>query len=462
MLTDSRAHSVEHDSAQHLSAVKQAAENGGPGTVGELNISDQPFRLIGSIILLITFGLFGGWAAFAPLESAVLAPGVVTVKNYRKDIRHLEGGIVRKILVHDGDFVHAGDPLILLDDTQYRAEQKVLTGQFITLKALEARLLSERDGVDQVFYPDELTSLRDPRVGHAIAGQDQVFLARISANEGERAVLEQRIQQLQVQIAGIQAVHESNVELMSSFEVEIAELRQLLDQGFTGKQRLTDLERERAKLVGLNAEALSEMAGLEMRAGETRLQILQFKKYQQTEIVDELGDVQPKLFDIIERMRVIEDKVERTTIRAPVDGVILAMNVHTVGGVVTAASTLLEIVPEDQQLVVDAEVSPVDIDRVREGMEAKVRFSAFKSRTTPMIDGVIVNISADRLVNQANGGHFYLAQVEVGQESLRGLNDLKLVPGMPAEVLIGTGNRTLLQYIVQPASNVIARSLIED
>ncbi|TXS95353.1 HlyD family type I secretion periplasmic adaptor subunit [Parahaliea maris] len=427
-----------------------------------LDTSDTRYRWIGGIVLFLVFVVFGGWAAFAPLDSAALAPGVVTVKNYRKTLQHLEGGIVEAIHVREGDPVAAGDPLIVLDATQYRAESEVLRGQYITLRALESRLLAERDGKSSVAYPAELTEMNDPRVEAAIAGQNEIFNARMSANAGEREVLEQRVEQLESQISGVEAVRESNARLLASYESEIKDLQSLQERGFTGKQRLTEVQRAYASLVGENAEALSKISANRIRIGETQLQIIQLERYQRSEVVDELEDIQSRLFDVNERLRAVEDKVARTVIRAPVSGIVLGLSVHTVGGVVRPGTALMDIVPKEQQLMVDAEISPVDIDRVRTGGKARIRFSAFKSASTPIAEGHVVNISADRLINANSGEPYYLAQVEVDPASLARMADLRLVPGMPAEVLINTGSRTLLQYLVQPASNVMARSFIED
>lgn len=424
--------------------------------------SDRRYRWIGGLVVALTFGVFGGWAALAPLDSAALAPGVVTVKNYRKTVQHLEGGIVKAIRVHEGEAVSSGQPLIELDSTQAHAEAQVLRGQFIALKALESRLLAERDNRAQVNYPDSLRSLDDPRVEAVIASQDELFRARMSAHAGERDVLEQRVEQLQSQIEGMEAVRRSKSALLDSYESEMKDLRRLQEQGFTGKQRLTQLGREHASLVGENAEALSEIAANRIRIGETRMQIIQLERYQQTEVVDELEQVQSRLFDVVERLRAVEDRVARAVIRAPVGGVVLGLAVHTVGGVVRPGTPLLDIVPEQQQLVVDARVSPQDIDRVRAGGAARIRFSAFKSASTPIARGRVLNVSADRLVDEQSGRAYYLAQVEVGPGSLESVQGLHLVPGMPAEVLINTGSRTLLQYLLQPASNALARSFIED
>ncbi|GAB3269718.1 HlyD family type I secretion periplasmic adaptor subunit [Parahaliea aestuarii] len=428
----------------------------------ELDTSDTRYRRIGAVILFLVFVVFGGWAAFAPLDSAALAPGVVTVKNYRKTLQHLEGGIVDDILVREGDAVKAGDALIVLDATQYRAESEVLRGQYIALRALESRLLAERDGLAEVVYAPDFLALEDPRVAAAMASQDEIFNARMSANAGERQVLEQRVEQLQSQIAGVEAVRDSNARLLASYESEMKDLQSLQERGFTGKQRLTEVQRAYASLVGENAEALSEIAANRIRIGETQLQIIQLERYQRSEVVDELEGIQSKLFDVNERLRAVEDKVARAVIRAPVSGVVLGMTVHTVGGVVRPGTPLMDIVPEQQQLMVDAQISPMDIDRVQTGVRARIRFSAFKSATTPIAEGNVVSISADRLVNTSSGEPYYLAQVEVDPDSMARMAGLRLVPGMPAEVLINTGSRTLLQYLMQPASNVMARSFIED
>ena len=438
------------------------AESAVPSAFQSLATSDSGVRRIGVLILVVTFGLFGGWAALAPLESAALAPGVVTVKNYRKTIQHLEGGIVRDIRVREGTSVTVGEPLLVLDDTQFRAERQLLRGQYLSLRALEARLVAERAGLQQVSYPRALLDDGDPWAAEAVASQDAVFNARRTARAGERAVLEQRVEQLQSQIAGIRAVYDSNLTLVASYENEMAELQVLRDKGFTGKQRLTEIERDHARVLGENAEALADIAANEIRIGETRLQILQLDKYQQTEIADQLGTTQADINDLAERLRVIEDKLARTVVRAPVSGVVLGMSVHTVGGVVAPGTTLLDIVPENQQLMVDAEVSPVDIDRVQQGTPARIRFSAFSSAVTPMVDGDVVSVSADRMRNPDTGMPYYLAQVEVMPPAAGEADDFLLVPGMPAEVLINTGYRTFLQYLLQPASNMVARSLIED
>ena len=427
----------------------------------ELEISDRKPLRAGLIILFVTFGIFGSWAMLAPLDSAVLAPGVVVVKGNRKTVQHLEGGIVAEILVADGEVVNTGDPLIILDATQPRAELGVLRGQYYTARALESRLLSERDDLETVAFPADL-DVQDPRAVEAKLNEVQIFDARRASRLGEIEVLEQRIEQLQSQIQGLEALIASKKELNASYSEEIEDLKALLAEGFVDKIRLREMERSLSRNQGEIADHRSSIAQAKMKIGETRLEILQMNKKFKTEVVDQLAETQGKVFDLTERITAIEDKVERTVVRAPVEGIVLGLSTHTIGGVVQSGKPLLDIVPENQELVVDARVSPVDIDRIEVGTEAKIRFSAFKNATTPQVMGQVVKISADRLVDEKSGEPYYQAKVQVSDEGLELLEGLTLLPGMPAEVLIKTGERTLFQYLVQPARNAFARSLIKE
>jgi len=427
----------------------------------ELEVSDRKPRLIGLFILFVTFGMFGTWAMVAPLDSAALAPGVVTVKTYRKTIQHLEGGIVEEIKVRDGDQVKAGDVLLVLDDTQAQAELGIVRGQMIAAQALEARLQAERDQQKEVSFPVGF-DMNDSRIAESVQSEDQVFKARMNSHLGEIEVLEQRMTQIGEQIRGLEAIIRSKRELMASYNEEIKDLSELLSDGFVDKQRLRDLERRVSELNGDMADHRSSIAQAKMKQGETKLSILQLKKDFHTEVVNQLSEVQSTLFDLRERERALMDRTERTVIRAPEAGMVLGMKVHTVGGVVQSGAPILDIVPAASDLVVEAQVSPIDIDRVSAGKLADIRFSAFKSATTPVIEGRVEHISADRLTNEETGMPYYLARVELTDIGREKLGELVLVPGMPAEVLINTGERTLFEYLVQPATNAFARSLIED
>lgn len=431
----------------------------GPSPSLPVNTNDLPVRRIGYAVLFVTFGLFGSWAALAPLDSAALAPGVVTVKSYRKTVQHLEGGIVSALHVHDGDQVRAGDVLVELDGTQVFAELEVIRSQLIAAQALEARLMAERSDDEDVDFgaPDT-----DRRVHEARQSELQIFNARRAARLGEISVLQKRVVQLNEQIRGFQAVIEGKVQEAAFYEEEVSDLTALLQEGFVDKQRLREQQRNAVRLRSEIADLHSSIARSRLQIGETDLQIMQLNKDFISEVVTQLAEVQTTIFDLNERMAAANDRAQRIKIRAPESGMVLGMQVHTVGGVVSPGTPLLDLVPASEDLVIDVEISPMDIDRVGVGKLADIRFSAFKSATTPVIEGVLTRISADRLVNEQSGIPYYLGRVELTENGRKQLKDLVLVPGMPAEVLINTGERTLFEYLVQPATNAFARSLIED
>lgn len=430
-------------------------------SLSDLPASDRKARMVGLAIVLVTFGLFGGWATFAPLESAALAPGVVTVQSYRKTVQHLEGGIVKELHARDGDMVAAGDPLIVLDDTQLRAEYGMTRNQLVAAQAMEARLQAERDGLERIDFSDMLEN-DSKRAVEARDGETQVFNARRGSRLGETLVLEKRIGQLNEQISGLRSMIDTKRSLEASYKNEISELKQLLSEGYVDKQRLLEQERKLDMLRAEVADHQSEITKTQLQISETELQILQLNKDFNSEVVGQLSEVQTKVFDLQEKMAALEDRLSRVVIRAPEDGMILGMKVHTIGGVVSPATPLLDIVPSISDLIVEAQVSPIDIDRVSVGKPADIRFSAFNSATTPVIKGEVRHVSADRLINEETGMPYYLARVAMTEEGARALGLLKLQPGMPAEVLINTGKRTMLQYLMQPATNAFARSMIED
>ncbi len=441
-----------------LIAHKDNDANTGP--FSDDNTSMEGAKRIGLTLFALVFGFFGLWAGIAPLDGAAFAPGTVTVKSYKKTVQHLEGGIVSDILVQDGDLVESGQPLLVLDATQPRASLEMANSEYIALKARESRLIAERDGLDAVGYPTSL-SRADDRVREEIAAQDEIFAARKTANEGRTDILEQRVEALQNQVVGMEALKQAKQILAQSYLDELSDTRTLLDQGFSEKTLLRQAERNYAAASGEAAELTANIAATEVQIGETQLQILQQDSEFQNEVVTQLGEVQTSLKDVNERITALRDVVSRTTVIAPDTGVVNGMQVHTVGGVISSGAPIAEIVPESDELVLEASVNPVDIDRVSVGQEARIRFSTFGSRA-PTIFGTVLTISADSLVNEMTGMPYYLARVDVNPESLEELGDLALMPGMPAEVYINTGSRTLLQYLFKPFSNAISRSFNED
>ena len=427
----------------------------------DLPISDRKTRRLGFGIVFVTFGLFGTWAAFAPLDGAAYAPGVVTVQTYRKTVQHLEGGIVKDVLAHDGDIVKKGDPLIILDDAQLRSEYEMTRNQLIAAKAMEARLVAERDDksvitFDQMYEPDS------PRGIEARAGETEVFNARRGARLGQVAVLQERIGQLNQQIKGTDSIIGTKQNLEQSYTGEIGDLNELLAQGFVDKQRMLEQQRKLDMLKSEVADHRSTITKTRLQINETQLQILQVNKDFNSDVVKQLAEIQTKAYDLQERTAALEDRLSRIIIRAPDDGMVIGMTVHTVGGVVRQATPLLDIVPSVSELIVEAQVAPQDINRIAIGKLADIRFSAFNSATTPVIEGSVTSISADRLTNEKTGQPYYLARVSVTEAGLKKLADRKLLAGMPADVLINTGERTMLQYLMQPARNAISQSMIEE
>ena len=419
----------------------------------------KPVR-IGSVLLVLVFGVFGTWAAVAPLGEAVRASGRVTVASHSKTVQHLEGGMVADILVANGDRVSAGQPLIRLDVTQSLAQLEIVNSQFTALRVKEARLISERDRLEAVAYPAELTE-PGPRIREEVDAQNGIFGARRAANQTSVEVLEQRIEQLRSKVAGLKALKESREILAGSYAEELEDTRALLSQGFADKNRLRELERAFATYAGEAADLTAQISSTEMQIGETRLQIIRLEREFQNEVVGELAETQTAMHDVTERVRALEDVVARTTIRSPVDGIVNGTQFHTIGGVIAPGTRILDIVPEDDDLIVEARVSPNDIDRLAVGQQATIRFPAF-GRSVPTTFGRVVHLSADTIVDEVTGYPYYLTRIEVTRQGMDDLGGLRLVPGMPAEALIATGSRTFLEYLSKPLSNILARSLIED
>lgn len=427
----------------------------------EVPTSDRNIRRLGLGIVLVTFGLFGGWAAFAPLDNAVFGSGQVTVQSYRKTVQHLEGGIVKELLVHDGDLVRQGDPLIVLDESQISAEYESTRSQLIAAKTREARLRAERDDLPAL----PTVSIDGPdsqRAQEALEGETHVFNARRGSRLGEIAVKKERIAQLSQQITGLEAMVRTKVGLEQSYSGEITELKELLAQGFVDKQRLLEQERKLDMLRSEVADHKSNILTTRLQINETQLEIVQLAKNFNSDVVKDLADVQSQVFDLQEKVSALRDRLSRIVIRAPEGGMVLDMKVHTVGGVISPATPLMDIVPEASQLVVEARVGTNDIDRISLGKTADIRFTAFNYATTPVIQGEVSRISADRLTDERSGDSYYLVRVTLTDEGAKKLGERKLLPGMPAEVLINAGDRTMLQYLLKPARNMFAKSMIEE
>ena len=409
---------------------------------------DKRTRYIGYFAIAIFFVITVVWSSFVPLESAALAPAVVQVEGKRKAVQHLEGGIVAEILVSNGDSVSKGEPLLLLDAAKDRAELKIVTGRLANARAEVGRLRSERDDSDSVAFSALLNGLSgaDENARSAMASETALFEARRADRIGEENVLRERIK-------GLDALAISKQHVLDSLGDEIRDLSDLLAEGYVDKKRLRELERSRSQVTG-------DLADIKLQVVETELQLLQLSKRFKTEVVDQLTQAQEQLYALEQQFTAISDRVNRATVRAPVEGTVLNLQPNTIGGVVREGETLMEVIPKATGLVVAARITPMDIDRVRIGQPAEIRFAVFKDAY--LVSGVLAKVSADRLVDPATEIPYYAAEVHLLDEDLYLLGDSLLVPGMPAEVLIKTGNRTMLGYLTSPLRRGLSKSLIED
>ena len=422
---------------------------------------ERPKR-IGIVMLVVVFGGFGAWGSLAPIEGAAHAPGEVTVKSNTKVVQHLEGGIVSEILVNNGDPVTVGDPLLVMDNTQPRSQLEIVKSQYAALKATEARLLAEQDELPAVEYPQELYS-GEFEAAAEINGQNRIFQARRNTLNGSREVLEQRIQQLQSRVEGLRALKATKEQLAASYQEELEDVQTLLQSGFADKTRLRGLERNYATYSGEAAELTATISSTEIEIGEARLQILQEERQFQNEVAGQLSDIQLQLRDVSERYTALNDVMKRTIVRAPENGVVNGMQFHTVGGVIGPGTVIAEIVPQNDELIIEAQAAPVDIDRVAVGQAAMIRFSSFSRHDVPQFHGTVISVSADSMPDAVTGMPYYSVRVAVASEDLADeLGDVTLVPGMPAEVFITTGSRTMFSYLFKPFTNAITRSFRED
>ncbi|WP_375592755.1 HlyD family type I secretion periplasmic adaptor subunit [Algihabitans albus] len=425
----------------------------------EFKRSARKAILAGVCVAALTFGGLGTWAASADLASAVLAPGTFVVEGDRKLVQHLEGGVVSQLFVKDGDSVEAGQLLLSLDATQVRASLGVLRANLDAALAERARLVAEREEKAAIVFPDALIERgEDPGVQETVTGQNRLFEARLAAFEGRVEVLRQRIAQLKEEITGIEAQQRSKTRQVALIGEELAGLQELFAKGLTEKPRILALQRDQARLEGERGEHLAAIARAKKAIGETELEILQSTLQRQEEISTSLREVQTRILDLSERIAAARDRVDKIELRAPTAGVVVSLAITTEGAVLQPGETVLEIVPHDTRLVIEAKLRPDDIDSVAVGQTARLRLTALVQRTTPTLTGRVIYVSADRLEEQRSGEPYFLALVALDPDQIARLEGQPVLPGMPAEVMVETGARTALDYLVQPISDTLAKA----
>lgn len=427
---------------------------------GAVPVESRGAIMGGMLVMLITFGGFGGWAAFAPLSSAVVATGTVKVLSERKTVQHPEGGVVKDIRVRNGERVNAGDVLVRLDDTEANANAQILRAQLDAAEAAMARLRAEQVRAGDMPLSARLEARMDiPAVRETVDSQHLLFKARRATLIGQQNILNERIAQLEEEIKGLEALVTSENEQIAMITTELSDMRELLRRELASRNRVSELEREKSRLNGSRADHRARIAQARRQITEAELQILQSSEEFHQQVVEELRETQTEYFDLAERLAAAEHSLDLMDIRATEDGVVVGRQVATVGQVITPGQTLLEIVPDGDALVVEARVRPQDVDEVREGLEAGVQFSAFSSRDIQRLTGEVSYVSADSLVDERTGEAFFTARITVPDPELARLGEeARLQPGMPAEVFIKTGERTALAYLIKPIADSVRRA----
>jgi HlyD family type I secretion membrane fusion protein len=416
--------------------------------------------ILGYLIVTLTFLVFGAWSAIAKLDSAVVASGVVAVESNRKTVQHLEGGIIQEILVREGQRVTQGDILFRMDPTQALASFDLQQNQLYAALAQEARLVAEREGAAEVTFPEELRDVRvHPTVARAVADQTKEFHERRASLLGQMGLLEAKIGQYKTEIEGLLVQQKATEDQLRWIVEELADLRYLLDRNLVQKTRVLALEREKSRLEGVIGRSTADQAKAQNGIGEAQLQIRQLHQKFLEEVSGQILEARQKISDLREKVRVANDVFRRLVIVAPVSGTVQNLKFFTVGGVIKAGEALLEIVPERDRFIVQAHVSPHDMESLVPGMRAEIRFTAFRTNILPLIMGHVESVSRDRLIDETTKQPYFLAQVVVedAPREVRG----RLTAGMPADLLFPTGERTVLDYLVRPLKDRINSALRE-
>ena len=416
----------------------------------------------GALIVLLLAGGVGGWAATTQIAGALIAQGSIVVDSNVKKVQHPTGGVVGKLNVQDGDRVKAGDILVQLDDTITRANLAIVTKGLDELAARKSRLEAERDGAASAVFPPELLArANEPSVAVALANERKLFELRRSARLGQKAQLKQRITQLQDEVNGLTAQQEAKAREIALIGKELEGVRELWKNNLVQITRLTSLERDGARLEGERGQLTASVAQTKGKITETELQIIQIDQDLSSEVAKDMREVDAKFGEFVERKVAAEDQLKRIDLRAPQDGIVLESKVHTVGGVIPAGDAIMLIVPESDNLLVEAKVNPHDIDQVQIGQSAVLRFSAFNLRTTPEINGKVTRVSPDTTTDQRTGQTYYTTRIAMTKSEIAKLGDVKLIPGMPVEAFVQTGERTVISYLFKPLQDQFMRAFRE-
>jgi protease secretion system membrane fusion protein len=407
---------------------------------------------MGYWILFCGFGGFLAWAVFAPLDEAVPAPGVVAVESKRKRVDHLTGGIVRKISVREGQSVVEGQELIVLDEAQAKSALNTTLSQWYIAAATEARLIAERQGLRDIVFPDALTKASsNPEIAAAMKAQTELFRSRKAALEGDLAIIRESVRGLEVQVRSLDQLRSGREKQVELFQEQIASFQKLKRDGFISRNQLLETERQFADVLSKQSDDLSNIASINARLAEFKMRESQRRFEYRREVETQLAEVQKDIAPLSERLAGLRDTYTRLVLKAPVSGTVVDLAFHTIGGIVKPGDRILDIVPSEDTLIVEAQLPPQYIDRVRVGLPADVHFDAFMGRMdSPVVAGNVVTVSADALTEPRTGSQFYTIRAAIPATEIKKLGNVQIQPGMQGTVMIKTGERSLLVYLVRP------------
>jgi membrane fusion protein, type I secretion system len=429
-------------------------------TIMSPELRRQTLAIVGASLLLVV-GL-GGWAVTTEFSGAVIASGQLVVDSSVKKVQHPTGGVVGELHVREGARVAADEIVMRLDDTQTRANLAIVVKALNELTARQAREEAERDSADRVTFPAELLNrMNDIDVAKAVTGELRQFEIRRAARDGQKSQLRERLVQLRQEIGGYEAQITSKAKQIDWITKELVGINELWEKNLTPYSRVTNLERDKERLEGERGQLSAAIAQTKGKITETELQILQVDQDMRTEVGRDLAEIRAKTAELIERQVAAEDALKRVDIRAPIDGIVHQLTVHTVGGVVSPGEPIMLVVPQAESLQVEAKVAPQEIDQLRFGQPAILRFVAFSQRTTPEINGTVSRISADVSEDAKSGLRYYTVRIGVAEQELTRLGSAKLVPGMPVEVLMQTSPRSVMSFMVKPFQDQLTRAFRE-
>lgn len=418
---------------------------------------------LGLAVVVLLLGGMGSWAVATKLAGAVIAPGTLVVENNVKKVQHPAGGVVKELRVKEGDKIAAGDLLILLDGTQVRANLDIILGSLDELAARKARLEAESEGTEQVTFPAELAArTHEPELKKILSGEQTLFTLRKAERIGQKGLLRERIAQLGKEVEGLTAQAAAKERETDLVAKELTGTQQLYRQGLMTLARLTDLERTAARLDGERAQLVASTAQAKGRIAEMELEIIQIDQKLRAEVGAQLADLRTKLSEFEERRTAARDQLDRLAITAPQSGTVHELAVHTIGGVVQAAESLMLIIPSATALAVDARIAPGEVDRLHAGQKVALRFSSFNQQMTPEIDGRLVRVSADVVEDERTGLSYYTARIDISADQLGRLGKVELLPGMPVETFIVTEERTVLSYLLKPLSDQVLHAFRQE